>query len=147
MIFTTLDEAVANLTKTDPLIYTGDPATLDADGIVTIVDRKKDIIIRGGENISCLEVDAALHLHPAILEAAVFSIPHERLDDVMGAGVQLYPDEVLTQEVLQDFLRAYLAAYKIPVQVWFRSSLPQGGTEKTDRRALKSECLDKAENG
>lgn len=125
----------------DGWLYTGDLATTDADGIVTIVDRKKDIIIRGGENISCLEVDAALHLHPAIIEAAVFSIPDERLGEIVGAGVHLYPGQELSQRDLQTFLEIHLAKFKIPEKVWFRGALPRGGTEKTDRRALRQECL------
>lgn len=122
-------------------LYTGDLAKVDADGIVTIVDRKKDIIIRGGENISCLEVDDAIHLHPSVADAAVFSMPNERLGEVVGAGVQLHASETLNETDLQDFLREHLAAFKIPEKIWFRTTLPRGGTGKTDRRALRVECL------
>lgn len=124
-------------------LYTGDLGTVNEQGIVTIVDRKKDIIIRGGENISCLEVDAALHRHKAIAEAAVFSIPHERLGETIGAGVQLYPGKRLTEADLQEFLRKHLSAFKVPEKVWFLEALPRGATEKTDRRALRIECLGK----
>lgn len=122
-------------------LYTGDLARVDAQGLVTIVDRKKDIIIRGGENISCLEVDAAFYLHPSVSEAAVFSVPDERLGEIVGAGVVLYPGQSLTQNDLQDFLREHLAAFKLPEIIWFRDHLPRGGTEKIDRRALRTEYL------
>ena len=108
---------------------------------MTIVDRKKDIIIRGGENISCLEVDAAIYLHPSVSEAAVFSVPDERLGEVVGAGVVLRPDQTLTENDLQDFLRTHLAVFKVPEKIWFRQNLPRGGTEKIDRRALREDCL------
>lgn len=134
-------EATAEALR-DGWLYTGDLATLDDEGIVTIVDRKKDMIIRGGENISCLEVDAALHTHPAILEAAVFSMPDERLGETVGAGVQLKAGAELTEAALQGFLREQLSAFKVPERIWFRTDpLPRGGTEKTDRRALRKECL------
>ena len=134
-------EATAEALR-DGWLYTGDLATVDDEGMVTIVDRKKDMIIRGGENISCLEVDAALHLHPDIAEAAVFSVPDERLGETVGAGVQLKQGKTLNQEALQGFLRDHLASFKVPTQIWFRSEpLPRGGTEKTDRRALRKECL------
>jgi len=134
-------EATAEALR-DGWLYTGDLATVDDEGIVTIVDRKKDMIIRGGENISCLEVDAALHTHPDIAEAAVFSMPDERLGETVGAGVQLKPGAELSEAALQGFLRAQLSAFKVPAKIWFRfEPLPRGGTEKTDRRALRTECL------
>ena len=134
-------EATAEALR-DGWLYTGDLATVDDEGIVTIVDRKKDVIIRGGENISCLEVDAALHLHPDIVEAAVFSVPDERLGETVGAGVQLKAGADLDEAALQGFLRDHLASFKVPAQIWFRHEpLPRGGTEKTDRRALRLECL------
>jgi acyl-CoA synthetase (AMP-forming)/AMP-acid ligase II len=134
-------EATAEALR-DGWLYTGDLATVDDEGIVTIVDRKKDMIIRGGENISCLEVDAALHTHPDIAEAAVFSVPDERLGETVGAGVQLKAGAGLTEAALQGFLREQLSAFKVPERIWFRTDpLPRGGTEKTDRRALRKECL------
>ena len=136
-------EATAEAIK-DGWLYTGDLATIDAEGFVTIVDRKKDIIIRGGENISCLEVDAAIYLHPSVFEAAVFSVPHERLGEVVGAAAVLRPGHTLTQQELQDFLRTHLAAFKVPEKIWFRDELPRGGTEKIDRRALRADYLDQA---
>jgi long-chain acyl-CoA synthetase len=134
-------EATASALK-EGWLYTGDLATVDDEGIVTIVDRKKDMIIRGGENISCLEVDAAIHLHPAVAEAAVFSMPHERLGEVVGAGVALKPGSDVSEADLQSFLKEQLSSFKVPERIWFRTDpLPRGGTEKTDRRALRIECL------
>ncbi|MEQ3745899.1 MAG: class I adenylate-forming enzyme family protein [Henriciella sp.] len=134
-------EATASALK-EGWLYTGDLATVDDEGIVTIVDRKKDMIIRGGENISCLEVDAAIHLHPAVAEAAVFSMPHERLGEVVGAGVALKPGADVSEVDLQSFLKEQLSSFKVPERIWFRTDpLPRGGTEKTDRRALRIECL------
>lgn len=134
-------EATAETLK-DGWLYTGDLAYIDDEDIVTIVDRKKDMIIRGGENISCLEVDAAMHLHPDVLEASVFSMPDERLGEAVGAGVMLKPGAQLSQGDLQAFLKQYLAAFKIPERIWFQTEpLPRGGTEKTDRNALRKACI------
>ena len=129
-------------TLQDGWLKTGDLGTVDDDGFVTIVDRKKNIIIRGGENISCLEVEGAIHRHPAVLEAGVFSVPDERLGEVVGAGVQTRPGMSVTDKELNLFLADHIAKFKIPVTYWFREhDLPRGATDKTDRRALRRECL------
>jgi long-chain acyl-CoA synthetase len=110
-------------------LYTGDIAIQDDEGYVTIVDRKKSIIIRGGENISCLDVEGAIHRHPAVAEAGVFPIPDQRLGEVVGAGIQLKKG-------------MHIAGFKIPTRYWFREGLlPRGATDKTDRRMLRQECL------
>lgn len=126
----------------DGWLYTGDLAKADANGIVTIVDRKKNIIIRGGENIACLEVEAALHGHDDVLEACVFSVPDDRLGESVGAGVQARAGSALNAEELAEFLSGQIAAFKIPTHVWFLDHpLPRGGTDKIDRRALRAACL------
>jgi len=126
----------------DGWLYTGDLAHIDEHGIITLVDRKKDMIIRGGENISCTEVQASLYLHPGVAEAAVFSIPDERLGEAVGACVQLGPGASVTEEKLKYFLKSRIAAFKVPKKIWFRDSpLPRGATEKIDRLALRAECL------
>ncbi|MEL6735183.1 MAG: class I adenylate-forming enzyme family protein, partial [Pseudomonadota bacterium] len=123
-------------------LRTGDLATVDEDGYVTIVDRKKNIIIRGGENIACLDVEGALHKHPAVLEAGVFSVPDERLGEVVGAGIQLNPGMDVDAETLTAFLGEHIAKYKIPEHYWISPDpLPRGATDKTDRRALRTKCL------
>lgn len=134
-------DATAEAVK-DGWLHTGDLGTIDADGYITIVDRKKNIIIRGGENISCLEVEGAIHRHPAIAEAAVFPAPDERLGEIVGAGVQLKPDARLSTADLSIFLTHHLAGFKHPTTVWWTyDRLPRGATDKTDRRVLKTECL------
>jgi len=126
----------------DGWLRTGDLATVDEDGYVTIVDRKKNIIIRGGENIACLDVEGALHRHPAVLEAGVFSVPDERLGEVVGAGIQLNPGMEANAEELSAFLSDHIAKYKIPEHYWIgHDALPRGATDKTDRRALRTQCL------
>lgn len=123
-------------------LSTGDLGMIDEDGFVTIVDRKKNIIIRGGENIACLDVEGALHRHPDIVEACAFSVPDDRLGELVGAGVQLRTGATLTREALSEFLGPHIAKFKIPEQVWFRSDpLPRGATDKIDRRGLRAACL------
>lgn len=120
--------------------HTGDLATVDEEGFYTIVDRKKTIIIRGGENISCLEVEGALHRHPNVLEAAVFPLPDERLGEVVGASVSVTGD--VTPEALADFLDGLLASFKHPVRYWIQEApLIRGATDKIDRRAIRQACL------
>jgi len=137
-----LPEATAETVR-DGWLYTGDLARVDDEGLIYIVDRKKSIIIRGGENIACLEVEGALHRHPAVAEAGVFPIPDQRLGEIVGAGVQLKPQADVDESALKDFLADHLARFKIPDRIWLRRDpLPRGGTDKTDRRALRAECLD-----
>jgi len=134
-------EATAQALR-DGWLYTGDLARIDANGIITLVDRKKDMVIRGGENISCTEVQAALHLHPAVAEAAVFSIPDGRLGEAVGACVHLGSGAKVSEEELKQFLKPHIAVFKVPKKIWFRDTpLPRGATEKIDRLALRAECL------
>lgn len=126
----------------DGWLRTGDLARVDDEGFVTIVDRKKNIIIRGGENISCLDVEAAIHRHPAVAEACVFSMPDERLGEVVGAGVQLRTGMDLDTDALATFLEGQIAKFKIPVRVWFQyDPLPRAATDKPDRKGLRAHCL------
>ncbi|MEL7098429.1 MAG: class I adenylate-forming enzyme family protein [Pseudomonadota bacterium] len=123
-------------------LSTGDLGFIDADGLVTIVDRAKNIIIRGGENIACLDVEAALHRHPAVAEACAFPVPHARLGEVVGAGIQVKNGVQLTEEELKTFLQGAIAHFKIPAHIWFQTTpLPRGATDKLDRRGLRDACL------
>ena len=123
-------------------LKTGDLGFIDADGFVTIVDRKKNIIIRGGENIACLDVEGALHRHPAVAEACAFSVPDDRLGEIVGAGVQLKPGASATAEDIQLYLLDHIAKFKIPQHIWFQNDpLPRGATDKIDRRVLQATCL------
>lgn len=123
-------------------LRTGDLGYIDEDGVVFIVDRKKNIVIRGGENIACLDVEGALHRHPAVAEACAFSLPHPRLGEVVGASVQLRPGATTDEAALQAFLRDHIAHFKIPERIWIGfDPLPRGATDKIDRRALRAHCL------
>lgn len=134
-------EATAEVLK-DGWLRTGDIGKIDADGYITIVDRKKNIIIRGGENIACLDVEAAIHRHPDVIEACAFSVPDKRLGEVVGSAVHLRDGSSLSPEDLQQFLYGHLAHFKIPGQIWLRyDPLPRGATDKLDRRALREACL------
>jgi long-chain acyl-CoA synthetase len=131
-------EASAECMTQDGFFRTGDLGYLDADGYLFIVDRKKDIIIRGGENISCQEVEAQIYNHPAIAEACVFGLPDERLGEVPGAVVHCHPGQSVTPEALNEFLKAELASFKVPQKIWISAtSLPRLGTEKIDKVSLR----------
>lgn len=124
----------------DGYFRTGDLGYLDEDDYLFIVDRKKDIIIRGGENISCQEVEAAIYEHPAVAEACVFGLSDERLGEVPGAVVYLQPGQTLSVEALCAFLKEHIAGFKVPQQVWISSApLPRLGTEKIDKVALRTQ--------
>lgn len=126
----------------DGWLRTGDLGYIDQQGYVTIVDRLKNIIIRGGENIACLDVEAALHRHAAVREACAFSVPNDRFGEVVGAVVRTEYGQTVTDRELIRFLTGRIADFKIPEHIWVRSTpLPRGATEKIDRRALRQQCL------
>jgi len=123
----------------DGWFRTGDLGRLDADGYLFIVDRKKDIIIRGGENISCQEVESALYAHPAVAEASVFGLPDERLGEIVGAVIYRKPGAALETEALIQFVTRDLASYKVPAYLWFSADpLPKLGSAKIDKVALRT---------
>lgn len=132
------DLATAAAFTADGFIKTGDIGYLDEDDYLFIVDRKKDIIIRGGENISAAEVEAAVYACEGVSEAAVFGIPDERLGEVPVAIVRSRDDSALGEEELRAFLATRLAAFKIPARFHFADEpLPRLGTGKIDRVVLK----------
>ncbi len=131
-------EATAAAFGPDGWFRTGDLGRFDADGYLTIVDRKKDIIIRGGENISAVEVEAAIYGHPAVAEVSVFGLPDERMGEIVGAVVYLKPGEKLEPEALTEFVRRDLAAFKVPARLWIvPEPLPKLGSGKIDKVALR----------
>jgi acyl-CoA synthetase (AMP-forming)/AMP-acid ligase II len=133
-------EATASAFTADGWFKTGDLGRLDEDGYLFIVDRKKDIIIRGGENISAVEVEAAIYSHPAVAEASVFGLPDERLGEIVGAVVYLKPGEQLVPEALIEFVRRDLAAFKGPARLWVVTEpLPKLGSGKIDKVTLRGE--------
>jgi fatty-acyl-CoA synthase len=121
----------------DGWFHTGDMATMDEEGYILIADRKKDIIISGGENISSLEVERTLYSHPAVLEAAVIAAPQEFWGEVPKAIVALKPEHNATEEEIIQHCRENLAGYKVPKEVDFVEELPKGGTGKILKTALK----------
>jgi acyl-CoA synthetase (AMP-forming)/AMP-acid ligase II len=130
-------EATSALFTADGYVRTGDIGYLDADDYLFIVDRKKDIIIRGGENISAAEVEAACYACPAVAEASVFAAPDERLGEVPVAVI--HAKSALTADELRAFLESRIAKFKVPEQFIFSvEPLPRLGTGKIDRRALKA---------
>lgn len=136
-------EATAACMTADGFFRTGDIGYLDADDYVFIVDRKKDIIIRGGENISCQEVEAAIYENAEVGEAAVFSLSDDRLGEVPGAVVHPLDGASLDEEGLRAWLADHLAAFKIPARIWIAPDpLPKLGTEKIDKVALKTRYRD-----
>jgi acyl-CoA synthetase (AMP-forming)/AMP-acid ligase II len=123
--------------------HTGDVGYLDEDGFLFIVDRIKEIIIRGGENISCIEVEAAIYHHPAVAEAAVYGVPDERLGEAVAASVVLKEHETLDADGLREFLREHLASFKLPAHVRFHdAALPRIATGKIFKRQLKAELTE-----
>jgi long-chain acyl-CoA synthetase len=117
--------------------HTGDMARVDEDGYYYIVDRKKDLIIRGGYNVYPREIEEVLHEHPAVAEVAVIGMPHAELGEEVGAAVALKPGATATPEELRTFARDKVAAYKYPRRVWLVDSLPKGPTGKILRREVR----------
>jgi long-chain acyl-CoA synthetase len=131
---------------TDGWLHSGDVARIDADGFVYIVDRAKDLVIRGGENISSVEVEAALFEHPAVTDAAVIGIPHAVLGEEVAAVVHTMPETPVTEDELREHVGARLAAFKVPVRIWFSDEpLPRNPAGKILKRDLKSRLLGDAE--
>ena len=133
------EEATAAAYTDDGYFRTGDLGYIDEDGYLFIVDRKKDIIIRGGENIACIEVEEAIYAHPAVAECSVFGLPDERFGEIPAAVYFLQPGEELPPEALQDYLREHIAAFKVPCRLWQADEqLPRLGTQKVDKRTVKA---------
>jgi long-chain acyl-CoA synthetase len=128
-------EATAEAIR-DGWFRTGDMARVDDDGYYFIVDRKKDLIIRGGYNVYPREIEEVLHEHPAVAEVAVIGIPHADLGEEVGAAVALKPGASATPEELRSWARDRVAAYKYPRQVWLVDALPKGPTGKILRREV-----------
>ena len=124
----------------DGWFSTGDVGRIDEDGFLFIVDRIKDMVIRGGENIYSSEVEALLFDHPDVLECAVFGVPDERLGEEVGAAIVLRENSGTTTAGLRDYCASRIAAHKIPRYLWLRSDpLPQNANGKFLKRALRDE--------
>jgi long-chain acyl-CoA synthetase len=120
-------------------LHTGDLASMDEDGYLYLAGRKKDMIIRGGENIYPVEVENVLHSHPKVLEAAVIGVPDEYWGEVVKAVLILKPGEKATQEEIIEYCREKLASYKKPSVVEFVESLPKNAMQKVLKNILRGE--------
>ena len=130
-------EATAE-TITDGWLHTGDVARVDDDGFIFIVDRKKDMVLRGGENVYCVEVEAGVYRCDAVAECSVFGVPDERLGEEVGVAVHLRPGRTLTAEALREHLSAIMAKHKIPRYIWFVDQpLPRNASGKFLKRELR----------
>src|SRR5262249_43810658 len=110
---------------------------VDEDGYFFIVDRKKDMIIRGGFNVYPREIEEVLYEHPAVREAAVIGIPNDQLGEEVAAAVVLKDRAGATAEELREFVKGQVAAYKYPRQIWFLDNLPKGPTGKILKREIE----------
>lgn len=134
-------EATAEAIR-DGWFHTGDIARIDEDGFVFIVDRAKDMVLRGGENVYCSEVEAAIYEHDDVAEVAVFGVPDERLGEAVGAAVVLREGADLDEDALRAFVGERLARFKVPEHVWFRTEpLPRNANGKFVKRDLRQEYV------
>jgi long-chain acyl-CoA synthetase len=122
----------------DGWLHTGDLGCMEPDGYFSVVDRKKDLIIRGGQNIYPADIEEALYSHPAVAEAAVIAEPDDVLGEVPKAYVALKPGASATAEALLAHCRAMLASYKVPTSLQIMDELPKGPTGKILRRGLRA---------
>jgi len=122
----------------DGWLRTGDIARIDEEGFCYILDRAKDMLIRGGENIYCIEVENALYEHPAVIDAAIVAIPHHSLGEEPGAVVTLKPGTKVAEDELRGFAAERLAAFKVPVKILFSADmLPRNPAGKILKNELK----------
>jgi long-chain acyl-CoA synthetase len=134
-------EATADAIR-DGWFHTGDVARIDEDGFVFIVDRIKDMVLRGGENVYCSEVEAAIYELEGVAEVAVFGVPDDRLGELVGAAIVLAPGAAMTEDDLGARLGEHLAKFKIPERVWFlNDALPRNANGKFVKRELKESLL------
>jgi fatty-acyl-CoA synthase len=124
--------------------HTGDMGTINEDGHILIVDRRKDIIVSGGENISSLEVEKALVAHPNVYEAAVIPVPDEKWGEVPKGLVVIKPGSSLTEADLIEFCRSRIAHYKCPRSIDFVDSLPKTATGKILKKGLRKKYWSEA---
>ncbi|MCP4751816.1 MAG: acyl--CoA ligase [Proteobacteria bacterium] len=127
---------------------TGDVGTIDEEGYIFIKDRIKDIAIRGGENISCREVEFAAYGHPAVFEAAVFGVPDEKMGEKLGMVIMVKSGSSLNEEELKNHLSQNLARFKVPEHIWLQNEpLPRMGTGKIFKRKIKQDKIELLEKG
>jgi long-chain acyl-CoA synthetase len=131
-------------TLTDGWVRSGDIGYMDEEGFVFITDRKKDMVIRGGENIGCQEVEAAIYDHPDVSECAVFGVPDERLGEALAAVVVPKPGRSLAADDIKAHVARHLARFKVPEHVWIRyERLPRIASEKIFKRGIREEAIER----
>jgi long-chain acyl-CoA synthetase len=128
----------------DGWFRSGDLGRMDADGYFFIVDRKKEMIIRGGYNVYPREIEEVLYEHPAIAEAAVIGVPDPSLGEEVGAAIALKPGAVVSADDIREYIKARVAAYKYPRRIWIVDALPKGPTGKVLKREIKSQVREEA---
>jgi len=124
-------------------LMTGDMGTVDEHGYINIVDRKKDVVISGGENISSIEIEGALYDHPAVLEAAVIAVPHEKWGETPHAIIVLRNGAEVTEQEIIDFSRSKLAHFKAVTSVTFVSELPKTASGKIRKMQIRDDYWEK----
>ncbi|MBK49418.1 MAG: long-chain fatty acid--CoA ligase [Chloroflexi bacterium] len=136
------EEATKESLSSDGWFRSGDVGYLDEDGFLFIKDRIKDIVIRGGENIACLEIEAVLAEHPAISEASVFGVPDERLGESLATRIALEPGQTVTEAEVSSFLEEKIAKFKIPSHMWIQEEeLPRIASGKTAKKLMREEAI------
>jgi long-chain acyl-CoA synthetase len=130
-------DATKEAIDADGWFHTGDMAKVDVDGYFFIVDRKKDMIIRGGYNVYPREIEEVLYEHPAVREAAVVGVPHPELGEEVAAAIALKSGADTTEDELREHVKSQVAAYKYPRSIWFVDELPKGPTGKILKREIQ----------
>jgi long-chain acyl-CoA synthetase len=136
------DEDATRAAIVDDWFYTGDLGHVDNEGYVYVSGRTKDLIIKGGENISPREIEEALHRHPAVAQAAVIGLPHKLYGEDVAAVVILKSGEVVSPEALREHAALYVTKFKIPSYIQFREELPKTGSGKILKRRLRDEWIE-----
>ncbi|MFZ0665889.1 MAG: class I adenylate-forming enzyme family protein, partial [Acidimicrobiales bacterium] len=140
------DESVVSFTE--GWLHSGDVGRIDEEGFVYVVDRAKDVVIRGGENVYSVEIEATLFEHPAVADVAVIGVPHPVLGEEVGAVVVLRPGTNVSADELSTFVRERMAGFNVPTHVWFRSEpLPRNPQGKVLKRELRDELVGAATEG
>ena len=136
------EEATNEVLDAEGWFRSGDVGIVDEDGFLYIKDRIKDIVIRGGENIACLEIEAAIYEHPSVREASVFGVPDERLGEKLATRISLNPGAELTESDLSSFLAEKIAKFKIPEYTWFQEDeLPKVAAGKIAKKQMREEAI------
>lgn len=138
-------EETANVLR-DGWLYTGDIATIDDDGFITIVDRKKDMILCSGFNVFCREIDEVMYTHPKVLDACAIGIPDPKRGETPKIFIILKPGQTMTEDEVKEYCRKYLAPYKVPTHVEFIDELPRTSVGKPMRNALRQQEKEKNKN-